>query len=56
MTYIISMYHSILILGVNELGPVNEIEIIYINFSILFSLFVNLTIIGDILTIVMDLN
>ena len=45
--YIMCFYHSALLLGINEMGPVNEIELVFCSFSILISLVVNANLFGE---------
>jgi hypothetical protein len=44
-------YYGVLILGSNEMGPVNEIEMAFIIFSLLSAAFLNALIFGDIATL-----
>ena len=54
--YIRMLYNAVLILGSNELGPVNIIESIYITLTLLFSTLLNVLIFGDIAVILDSLS
>jgi hypothetical protein len=49
--YLSMLYYGVLILGSNELGPVNEIEMAYMITVLLISAFANALIFGDIATL-----
>lgn len=51
MQYSSMLYYGVLILGTNELGPVNEIEMLYMVIVLLMSAFANALIFGDIATL-----
>ena len=51
MQYSSMLYYGVLILGTNELGPVNEIEMLYMVCVLLISAFANALIFGDIATL-----
>jgi hypothetical protein len=51
MQYMSMLYYGVLILGSNELGPVNEIEMLYMIGVLLISAFANALIFGDIATL-----
>ena len=46
--YITMYYNAVLILGVNELGPVNEIEVLYVSVTIILSVFILTLMFSDI--------
>ena len=48
MQYPSMLYYGVLILGSNELGPVNEIEMLFCVTVLLMSAFMNALILGDI--------
>jgi len=39
--YLDSIYHAVLMLGYNEMGPVNEVELLYVIGSMLLASFLN---------------
>jgi hypothetical protein len=45
--YILSLYHSVLFIGQNELGPVNTIEIVIAITLLMTNLFVNMKLFAD---------
>jgi hypothetical protein len=45
--YILSLYHSVLFIGQNELGPVNTIEIVVAITLLMTNLFVNMKLFAD---------
>jgi hypothetical protein len=51
MQYLSMLYYGVLILGSNELGPVNSIEMLYMVIVLLMSAFANALIFGDIATL-----
>ena len=51
MRYSSMLYYGVLILGSNELGPVNEIEMLFMVTVLLLSAFANALIFGDIATL-----
>mmetsp|Transcript_497 Transcript_497/g.506 ORF Transcript_497/g.506 Transcript_497/m.506 type:complete len:125 (-) Transcript_497:130-504(-) len=46
-TYIMAVYHSILMLGFNEMGPVNEVEMAFAALSMLMASFLNAQIFSE---------
>lgn len=50
--YSMSFYYSVLILGSNELGPVNIIEMIYICVSLVLNLFISLFLLSDLISVI----
>ena len=46
--YTTMLYYGVLIIGQNELGPVNEIEMVYSILTLMFSALLNALIFGDI--------
>jgi len=42
------LYYGVLILGMNEMGPVNPVEMLYSIFTLLVSALLNALIFGDI--------
>lgn len=54
--YSMSLYYSVLILGSNELGPVNVIEMIYICFSLVSNLFISLFLLSDLIGVLTDFS
>lgn len=56
MRYYIMFYYSILILGTNEMGPVNVVEILVMAILLLISSLINALVFGDIASLTMDLT
>ena len=54
--YFICGYYGVMIFGSNEIGPVNELEMIVISFGLLFSILINTMITGEIITLVWKYN
>ena len=52
MKYMTVLYNAVLILGTNELGPVNTEEMFYVTLMLLLSTLINLFILGDIISLV----
>ena len=50
--YITMLYHSLLNLGSNEFGPVNEIEMIYLVITLIMSALLNALIFGDVANLI----
>ena len=50
--YLIFMYHSILFIGQNDMGPVNEIEIAGAVLILMGNFFINLILFGNLMGIV----
>jgi hypothetical protein len=48
MQYTSMLYYGVLILGSNELGPINEIEMLFLIVVLLMSALLNALIFGDI--------
>ena len=53
--YIVSLYYAILIYGSNELGPVNNNEMIAMSFMLLVSLIVNSLVLGNVVELIQAL-
>ena len=51
--YLTMLYYAIEILGSNEIGPVNTIEMIYVTSVLLLSSMLNTQIFGEIVLLVM---
>ena len=45
--YLSSVYHSVLMLGFNEMGPVNELEMVFAAMSMLVASFFNAQIFSE---------
>lgn len=54
--YSMSLYYSVLILGSNEIGPVNVIEMIYIEFMLVLNLFISLFLLSDLISVIIDFS
>jgi len=54
--YILLLYYSMLDMFLNELGPVNEVEMFVMIFSLLFGAVLNALIFGDIAFLISSLN
>ena len=54
--YSMSLYYSVLILGSNELGPVNIIEMLYICFMLVLNLFISLFLLSDLIGVITDFS
>lgn len=52
--YSLSFYYSVLILGSNEIGPVNLEEMMYLTVTLISSLFLNAFLVSDIITIIFE--
>ena len=50
------LYNSVLVLGMNEIGPVNFEEMLYISIILVLSVILNVFIIGDIVSIASSLG
>ena len=50
------LYHAILNLGMNEFGPVNEIEYVYLIFTLIGSALLNALLFGDVASLVAVLS
>ena len=46
------LYNAVLILGTNELGPVNAEEMAYVSIALFLSSFLNAWILGDMISLV----
>lgn len=46
------VYYGILNLGMNEFGPVNDIEMIFLIFTLIFSAILNSLIFGDVAVLI----
>jgi hypothetical protein len=54
--YSMSFYYSTLILGSNEIGPVNVIEMFYIVVSLVLNLFISLFLLSDLISVIDDFS
>ena len=54
--YLICLYYGVLILGLNEMGPVNEIEMLYFIFTLLLSSIMNSLIFSDVIMLIDELS
>ena len=52
MQYLTVLYNAVLILGSDELGPVNAEEMFYVIMMMVVSTLINLFILGDIISLV----
>jgi len=52
----LNLYYGMLILGSNEIGPVNTLEMLVCSIFLIFATFFNVFIIGDIISLMMALN
>lgn len=54
--YSMSFYYSVLILGSNEIGPVNMIEMFYICCMLVLNLFISLFLLSDLISVITDFS
>jgi hypothetical protein len=51
-----SLYYSILMLGLNEIGPVNNIELLYVTFGLILTSLVNAQIFGEMAVLISTIS
>ena len=51
-----SLYYSILMLGLNEIGPVNNIEFVYVTFGLILTSLVNAQIFGEMAVLISTIS
>lgn len=51
-TYLLFLYHSVLFIGQNEMGPVNTLEMFGCSLILIGNLFINLFLFGNLMVIV----
>lgn len=54
--YIVCFYHSALLLGINEMGPVNGIEMAFCVGSLMLSLVVSTFLFGELAVVIFTMN
>jgi len=54
--YTLMLYYGVLILGLNEMGPINEIEMLYCIVTLLFSALLNALLFGDIASLALTIS
>ena len=54
--YLVSLYHSVLMLGYNEMGPVNDIEILYCIWSMLLASLINAQIFSEMAVLIQKMQ
>ena len=50
--YFVLLYYALLNVGSNEFGPVNELEMIFLVITLIFSAFLNALIFGDVVGLI----